>query len=311
MRIETRYTFALAALLWVGCGGGGRGGGMGSWIGDFASPGGDDAGSNAPGDFATSGGNGQAGCGELQNCYTLWAHSDHVLYHVDLVNKALVEVGPFNAPMVGGKEDGMTDLAVASDGTIYTISHTNLYTADPKDGHVTLVSSVQACGTYAVALTFTPDGTLYAGDYKGAFCKIDPSKKPATVTQIAATLGNGLALAGDIVAIADGTMFGTAQLVSDGSSGPTAINNILVKMNPATGQATQIGPTGYPKMFGVAFDNGQVFGFTHDGSGDVVTINPKTGAGTKYATFNDPATGKGIAFAGAGVNTMVPPPPVM
>jgi hypothetical protein len=50
-----------------------------------------------------------------------------------------------------------------------------------------------------------------------------------------------------------------------------------------------------------------VWGFTHDGSGDVVTIDPKTGVGTLYGSFNDPTTGSPISFAGAGVNADVPP----
>src|SRR5437660_297045 len=42
----------------------------------------------------------QQGCGELQGCYTVYAHSDHVLYDIDLPNKMLVQVGPFKAPLV-------------------------------------------------------------------------------------------------------------------------------------------------------------------------------------------------------------------
>jgi hypothetical protein len=35
-----------------------------------------------------------------------------------------------------------------------------------------------------------------------------------------------------------------------------------------------------------------------------------TGKGTLFNTFLDPTTGKGIPFAGAGVNSMVPPTPI-
>ncbi len=252
------------------------------------------------------GGGGQAGCvpGEFVGCYTVYAHADHVLYHIDLTNKMLVEVGPFNAPQVSGKEDVITDLAVAPDNTIYVISKTTLYTADAGDGHVTLVGPVTACGMSAVALTFENDGTLYAADFSGSFCKIDLSTKPPTVTEIA-KLSGGLAIAGDLVAVGDGTMYGTAYKLSDSA---TQNNNLLVKIDPKTGQVTQtVGATGFPKMFGVAFAMGQVFGFTHDGSGDAVTIDPKTGQGTPYNTFTDPTTGLGISFAGAGVNSMVSP----
>jgi hypothetical protein len=49
-----------------------------------------------------------------------------------------------------------------------------------------------------------------------------------------------------------------------------------------------------------------VIGFTHDGTGHVVSIDPNTGAATPFATFKDPSTNQPISFAGAGVNSLVP-----
>jgi hypothetical protein len=78
-------------------------------------------------------------------------------------------------------------------------------------------------------------------------------------------------------------------------------------MNTMTGQMqTMIGATGYGNLFGIAYAQGQVFGFTHDGSGDVITIDPKTGKGTLFGSFND-ASNMPIRFAGAGVSSLVPP----
>jgi hypothetical protein len=243
----------------------------------------------------------QSGCGGMNGCYTVYAHSDTVLYSIDLSTKTLVKVGDFNAP----KGDVITDLAVAPDGTLYVISHTTLYTASATDGHVTSVGPITSCGMEGVAFTSTPDGSLYAGDYKGTFCKIDPSTSPPKVTTVG-TLGGGLALSGDLVAVADGTMYGTAYKLSDASKTGTQLNNLLVKIDPSTGTATQqLGSTGYPELFGVSYALGQVFGFTHDGTGDVLTIDPMTGHGTLFNTFTDPSSGKGISFAGAGVNSMV------
>src|SRR5438105_4710763 len=71
-----------------------------------------------------------------KSCYTVFAHSDHVLYKIDLAAKTLVTVGPFNAPKVGASEDIITDLAVSPADVIYAISHTQLYTASATDGHV-------------------------------------------------------------------------------------------------------------------------------------------------------------------------------
>src|SRR6185503_18108233 len=44
------------------------------------------------------GGGNQAGCGSQQGCYTVYAHSNTILYRIDLMAKTLVEVGPFKAP---------------------------------------------------------------------------------------------------------------------------------------------------------------------------------------------------------------------
>ncbi len=246
-------------------------------------------------------------------CYTVYANSDYTLYKIDLMAKTLVTIGPFNAPMVkvGSKmdQDIITDLAVSPSDVIYAISATQLYTADPGDGHVTLVGKVTACGTDAVAMTFGPDGTLYAGDFKGAFCTIDLTTSPPTVKLVAKLSGN-LALAGDIVAVADGTMYGTAYRLSD-TSGGTQNNNLLIKIDPMSAATTEIGSTGSKNLYGVSYALGEVFGFTHDGSGDVITIDPTTGKGTLYNTFMDPSGGGGISFAGAGVNSLVAPTPVM
>jgi hypothetical protein len=240
------------------------------------------------------------------SCYTVYAHSDHTLFSIDLGSKSLTLVGAFKAPLVSGKEDVITDLAVAPDDTIYVVSHTTLYTASAMDGHVTKVGDLTACGQDNVALSFTPDNKLYVADYKGEFCQIDYSHSPPTVTPIAKLSGN-MAVTGDLVAVDDGTMYASAYSLADGSGMGSQLSNLLVKIDPATASVTTVGPTGFPKLFGVAFALGQVFGFTHDGTGRVVTIDPKTGVGTLFNTFNDPATGMPISFAGAGVNALVTP----
>jgi hypothetical protein len=268
--------------------------GCASAIKDDAAP---DAGAQA--------GSGNSGCGDLANCYSVYAHSDHTLYVIDLIAKKLDVVGPFKAPSVKGAEDVITDLAVAPDNTIYVVSETAIYTADPHDGHVTQVGTTSSCGTKTVALTTTPGGKVYAGDYSGALCEIDVSARPPIVKS-PVTMSGGLALSGDLVAVDDGTVFGTAYRLSDSSGHGTQNDNLLVKVDLASGATTVVGGgSGFPKLYGTSYAQGKVFGFTHDGTGDVVTIDPTNGAGTFYATFTDPSTGNGISFAGAGVNSLV------
>jgi hypothetical protein len=287
-------TRILLALALVACGPTGRGNGNGGNGPDANNPGGDSGSGSGSGSDSGSGGG---------NDYLVYAHSDSVLYSIDLTTQALVTVGNFNAPvpMGGTYPDVITDLAVAPDGTIYVISNSALYKASTTDGHVTKVGTLAACGQKAVALTTTPDGRLWMGDYMGAICQIDISGT-TPVVKAPVTMQGGYALSGDMVGIDNGTIFGSAYKLADAT---TQMNNILVKVDVTTGAVTPLGATGYPKLFGVAFQENKVFGFTHDGTGRVITIDTGTGAGTMFGTFMDPTTNKGISFAGAGVNSLV------
>jgi hypothetical protein len=236
--------------------------------------------------------------GSDQQSFSVYAHSDTTLYVVDLMEKTLQLVGPFAAP----NNDVITDLAVAPDNTIYVISNTAIYTASATDGHVTKIGSLAACGTKGVALTTTPSGEIWTGDFSGALCKIDVSTSPPTVAA-PVTMGSGMALSGDLVGVSDGTIYGTAYKLADQS---TQASNILVTIDLATGAVTPMGATGYPKLFGTSFAAGGVIGFTHDGTGHVISIDTTSGAATPFATFMDPSTNQPISFAGAGVNSLVP-----
>jgi hypothetical protein len=273
-------------------------GGAGSTGGGSSGTGGGSA-STGGGSASTGGGTSQGtGGGSSQSVeYPVYAHSDHTLYSITLSTKALVVIGSF------GTTDVITDLAVAPDGTIYVVSHTTLYTADPHDGHVTKIGTLSDCGQDNVALSFLPDARLFVADYKGQFCQIDYSVSPPTVTPVAKLSAN-MAVSGDLVAVKDGTLYASAYDLSNSS---TQTDNVLVKINPDTASVTMVGASGYPKLFGVAFSLGKVFGFTHDGTGRVVTIDPATGQGTLFNTFMDPSTGQPISFAGAGVNALVSP----
>jgi hypothetical protein len=266
-----------------------------------------DGGSGADAPRGGTDSSGGGGDGNNGGSFVVYAHSDTVLYQIDLVAKSLVVVGNFNAPniTVGSvtKPDPITDLAVAPDGTIYVVSEQSLYTASASDGHVTKVGDLAACGQKGVALTTTPDGRIWMGDFMGAICEIDISGA-SPVVKAPVMMQGGLALSGDMVGVANGMVFGTAYKLSDSAGQGTQNNNLLVTVDVTTGAVTQIGSSGYPKLFGVAFQDNKVFGFTHDGTGHVVTIDTTTGHGTMFNTFMD-SQNKPISFAGAGVSSLV------
>jgi hypothetical protein len=216
---------------------------------------------------------------------TIYAHEANTLYLVDPVTFNLTTVGSF------GATESMTDLAITPDGKIYTISKTSVYLVDPATAHATELVKNLNNSTTNVALTFQTDGTLLASDQTGKVRVIDPTT--GTVTEIGA-YGSGFDTAGDLVAVADGTMFGIS------ASGPqsTSSSNVLIKVNPQTGVAVGVGPIGYVGVFGTAYSNGRVLAFTK--TGQIIRIDPKTGAGTLVKTYS------GKVFYGAGTSPLVP-----
>jgi hypothetical protein len=89
----------------------------------------------------------------------------------------------------------------------------------------------------------------------------------------------------------------------------------LIRINPTTGAATVIGPTGVSTMEGLAFaPNGVLYGSTgtHDQvtptSDRLWTIDPATGSATLVGAFEMQSDFESIAFVPAGVTTPPPTP---
>ncbi len=257
-------------------------------------PGDVDAGSAPPADAAATPDSAFVDAGPLlpdagPEQYVVYVHTKDTLYTMDPTSFALSLVGPFNAP----GSDQITDLAVAKDGAIFVISKTKLYRADASDGHVTLVASLSSSPSAGnVGLTFLPGGDLLATDKTGGVRSINPTT--GTVTEHG-TFSDGFTTAGDLVAVADGTMYAISDHGPGGAA--TFSNNWLIKVNPSNAMATQVGQIGVGGVFGAAFINGTVLVFTK--LGDIYEVNPVTGVGTQKATT-------GIEFWGAGVSPLVP-----
>jgi streptogramin lyase len=215
----------------------------------------------------------------------MFVHTPDTLYVIDDQEFALTLVGPFG---LDKSEGGITDMAVTPDGTLYGISNAKLFTLDADTGAASYVADVS--GLTNVGLTFLPDGTLLATDQDGGVRRIDPAS--GVVTEVGA-FGGGYATAGDLVAVANGTMYA----ISDkGPVGDEQDNNVLLTVDTGTGVATGIGQIGYGGVFGCAVANNKVYAFTRDG--DVIEIDPTNGTGTLRRSY------AGTAFWGAGVTPL-------
>jgi hypothetical protein len=214
---------------------------------------------------------------------TIWANDPTTLYRVDPTTFAVTTVGSF------GVADQMTDVAVTPAGQLYGISFTALYAIDEGTGAATYIADVPGTGNNS--LTFLPNGTLLASDSMGAVKVVNPATGQTTAV---GNYGSGLVSAGDLVATRSGIMYGTSSTTAGG--GDASTNNVLLRVDVGTGVATQVGLTGFGDVWGLAYSNARVIGFTTEGQ--IVRIDPQTGAGALLAQ-------PGIMFWGAGQSPLV------
>jgi hypothetical protein len=213
---------------------------------------------------------------------TIYAHSQTDLYKIDPVTWVATDVGSF------GGADSMTDLAISSANEIYVTSDTSLYTVNPATGAATAL--FQTDDDFD-ALTFLADGTLLGVGADGTVSKIDLSFQEA---EIIGVYGEGYNSSGDIVAVADGTIYATS------TTSPLSFDgDFLVKVDPTTGAATTVGGIGFQNVWGLGYYGGRIIGFTQ--GGQILEIDPATGAGSLLSSNGPEYWGAGVSPAVAAI----------
>lgn len=228
--------------------------------------------------------------------FTVYVHTATELFTMDPGTFALRRVGAFGVMRMDGSPEQMTDLAVTPDGVVYTVASaggtSRLYRVDARTAAATFVIEI-AMSASLVGMTFLPDNTLLAADKIGDVYQLDPA---AGTSRRIGSYGMMLSTAGDLVAVADGTMYGISDKQPGGDS--AAMNNVLLRVDTQTGRATPVGTgIGFGKVFGVAYFNGRVMAFTE--AGEIVEIDRATGRGNLLMTV--PMR----EFWGAGVTPLV------
>ncbi len=162
----------------------------------------------------------------------------------------------------GNAPDTITDIAIDLSGNMYGVSFATLYRIDPTTAAVTRIGATDG---ELVGLTFLSDGRLVgAGD--GVYI-VDTASGRFTSTLVAS---GRYSTSGDIVGLPDGNLY-WATLGSSSSDD-------LVVVNPGSGSATRRGSMGVGNVFGMAWYDGTLWGFT-DGS-QAVEIDSTTARGT-------------------------------
>jgi hypothetical protein len=206
----------------------------------------------------------------------------------------------------------MVDIALSSAGEMYGVSWNPAQTGTGTH-HLyriavpTTVGVGQAVATrvgqlswYYNALAFAPAGTvrptevLIALDNETQLAQsfMDILDTTNGTTTVVGGLGNDLKSSGDVVAI---NGLGIFAAVKD-----TAGTNFLASLSNV-GTATILGgDLGFTNVWGLAYWDGVLLGYTQ--AGQVLSINPVTGAATLVWDYNNPE----VPFYGAAVSPNVP-----
>jgi hypothetical protein len=222
----------------------------------------------------------------------MYAASDVYLFRMDVTTLGpgvvAEKVGEFKID-----PDRMIDIAVSADGHLFGVTWTSgdepskLWSIDKDTATPTFIAEIP--GSANVGLTFMADGTLLGADKGGRLFSVDPDTGQTTDIGV---WGGGLGASGDIVGTRDGKLYGFADA---GGSASEAINS-LVEIDPVTGAAAEVGPTGFDNLWGAAAWCGTLYAFRSDG--DLLEIDVQTGKATMLAS-KIPGTQSG--FSGAGV----------
>jgi hypothetical protein len=203
------------------------------------------------------------------------ATADNEFGTVNLTTGVFTQIGTLSLPA----NDFIFGMGFGADGNLYGVDsispNAELYRINTSTAQLTAVG---ALGHSAIDATTDASGKMYAisQDANGLFYTLQP---PSTTTNDVGL--TGIQSTGLAAVTADGSELFTAAF------NPSTGNYALYSVNQSTGNATEIGDTGFSPVNGL-FVQGTLYGFdfaTHA----IITINTATGAGTQVAAFNLPA----------------------
>jgi hypothetical protein len=240
----------------------------------------------------------------------VYVHTNDTLFYIDPgVSADLVEIGPFTGPCETGS--GMYDIAIDMYQNIVGIAEEALYAVDKDTAACTLLFAFPEGSPHFFSLSFVKgaypaepdtDWLIAASAEEGEWVHIN---YPAdTIAEAFHRLGyydspaKEWRSSGDIVSV----QIGPSEYVTYATLkcpnyevGTDCESDWLAEIDPDTGDARLIGPTGYTRLFGLGYWGDKVYGFNN--RGDYVLIDVETGEATLEANYSE------LLFWGAGTTT--------
>lgn len=227
----------------------------------------------------------------------VYAHSGTTLYRLDTTT--------FQPMMIGTMDDlgtqSLTDLAIDKNDNMVGITLDSLFSIVPTTAKVTKIKDLSQSGKGFTSLSYVPSNIsdpnsadiLVAANSSGDVYQFDPNTGDATLLGNYGMKGSDkIVSSGDIIGVRQFGIYATVD-VGNGTG------DYLAQIDPNNGWKATVrpNPTGYDQIFGLGFWGGTIYGFTK--AGDIITIDPDTGVGTKKF-------GGSIQWYGAGVTTDAP-----
>jgi hypothetical protein len=195
---------------------------------------------------------------------TFLAHGRDVLYRVDPFREVVTIASQVTLPGNSGLLDADRD----PDGSIVTATADGIYVV--YDGALLEIASIEA-PPFTTGLAINDEGVLYLTNNDGedsAAWKVDTETDEVTLFGSLAPYASS----GDCVVTKDERLLMTSPDPADETA-----PDLLVEISQANAAATPIGPVGFDKVYGLSASWNHLFGVTD--AGDVLLINPDTGAG--------------------------------
>lgn len=237
------------------------------------------------------------------NDIVVYAHSRNTLFSFSPRTERVTEIGVFTMPD-GTEAPFMLDLAVDSEGNVFTSSDSALWQVDPETADVEKVGDFDLGGDQLFALSFLHEGvldpdseTLIGATNEGFYHRVDTD---TAETELLDRYPDDWRSSGDIVSVRDLGTYATVRR-DDRSS------DVLVQMEFASDGSSSVtvkgpiveGDRELTQLFGLGFWGRALYGFSN--AGELIAIDRDTGAATLVS--EDTGTDQ---FWGAGVTTRAP-----